>query len=221
MNEPQRPFASAGHRENDGVASNTLSAFLRTRIAEWRKKRLLRLALRVAEEPILMLEVSQSPGTFWPVLLEHSNRIIVATSPATDSLLAAHQKLPSAMTQRIKTMPEPMDYSELGAGSVDCILISEVPPTDCNAATIRLLDQLHPVTRDTVILFARVGRQRSLNEAGQACPCGASPSSHSVTPNPTSAKALEQAFQRVGFSQIKHYNFLPGMDGIRVYVLRK
>ena len=221
MNEPQRPFASAGHRENDGVASNTLSAFLRTRIAEWRKKRLLRLALRVAEEPILMLEVSQSPGAFWPVLLEHSNRIIVATSPAADSLLAAHQKLPNAMTRRIKTMPGPLDYSELGDGSVDCILISEVPPTDCNAATIRLLDQLHPVTRDTVILFARVGRQRSLDDTQQPCPCDSGSESHVAVPPPTSAKALEQAFQQVGFSQIKHYNFLPGVDGIRVYVLRK
>jgi len=221
MNEPQRPFASAGHRKNDGVASNTFSAYLRTRIAEWRKKRLLRLALRVAEEPILMLEVSKSPGAFWPVLLEHNNRIIVATSPATDSLLAAHQKLPQAMTQRIKAMPEPLDYSELGAGSVDCILISEVPPTECNAATIRLLDQLHPVTRDTVILFARVGRQHSMTQADQSCPCGSASDAHSALPNPTSAKALEQAFQRVGFSQIKHYNFMPGMDGIRVYVLRK
>ncbi len=220
MNEPQRLFASAGHRENDGVASNTLRAFLRTRIAEWRKKRLLRLALRVAEEPILMLEVSQSPGAFWPVLLEHSNRIIVATSPAADSLLAAHQKLPTAMMQRIKAMPGPLDYAELGAGSVDCILIPEVPPTECNAATLRLLDQLHPVTRDTVILFARVGR-RPTNEADQPCPCGTSSESHSATPNSNSAKGLEQAFQRVGFSQIKHYNFLPGVDGIRVYVLRK
>ena len=221
MNEPQRLFASAGDRKNDGVANHTLRAYLRTRIAEWRNRRLLRLALRVAEEPILMLDVSQSPGAFWPVLLEHGNRIIVATSPAADSLLATHQKLPNAMAQRIKAMPGPLDYSELGAGSVDCILISDVPPTECNAATIGLLGQLHPVTRDTVILFARIGRQRSANEMEQPCPCGSDSESHVTTPPPTSAKALEQAFQHVGFSQIKHYNFLPGVDGIRVYILRK
>lgn len=219
MNEPQRLSASAEHHENGGVASGTLSAFLRTRIADWRKKRLLRLALRIAEEPILMLEVSQSPGGFWPVLMEHNNRIIVATSPASDSLLAAHRKLPSGMNQRIKTLPGPVDYAELRAGSVDCILISEVPSSSCNAANIRLLGQLSRVTRDTVILFARVGSRSSLSGAIPPCTCSAD--QHALMPDSTSAKALEQEFQRVGFSQIKHYNFTPGVAGVRVYILRK
>lgn len=215
MNEPQRLFAFAEHRQTDGVAGKTFSAFLRTRIAEWRKRRLLRLALRIAEEPILVLEVSQSPGDAWPVLLEHSNRVIVATSPATDVLLAAYQRLPSPLTQRIKAVPGPLDDTELHAGSVDCVLISEVPSRPCNAANIRLLEQLLPMTRDTVILFAWVGHQRSKN------PCSCGSDGHSDASHATSAKALKQQFQRVGFSQIRHYNFIPGVDGVRVYILRK
>jgi hypothetical protein len=218
MNEPQRLVATVAPRESDSAPGRQFSARLRARVAAWRKRRLLRLALRVAEEPILMLEVSQAPGLFWPVLTEHNNRVIVATSPAAESLLEAHRLLPQGVTRRIRVMPGPLDYAELRPASVDCILLAEIPPSECNANTLRLLSQLHHVTRDSAILFARVGSQRPAPQAGAACRCG---DSHAVAAEASHARALEQEFLRIGFSQIRHYNFTPGSDGVRVYILRK
>ncbi|MDU4255174.1 hypothetical protein [Pseudomonas sp.] len=218
MNEPQRLFATAPHRENDAAAGNSFGSGVCQRMRQWREKRLLRLALRMAEEPILVLEVSQSPGSAWPVLLEHGNRIIVATCPSTDSLVEAHQKLPEAMKRRIKELPPPQEHAELSKGSVDCLLLPEVPRTACNMPNIRLLNEWIPVTRDSVILFARVGHPTSVKDT-QSCPCGADP--HPVGPDFASARALEREFQRLGFSQIRHYNVIPGVDGVRIYILRK
>ncbi|MFS2125215.1 hypothetical protein [Pseudomonas sp. Pseusp97] len=218
MNEPQRLFATAHHRENDAPAGSSFGSSIRQRIRQWRERRLLRLALRLAEEPILMLEVSQSPGVAWPVLLEHRNRIIVATCPFSDSLQQAHRKLPEAMKRRIRELPPPLDHAELRRGSVDCLLIPEIPHTACNVPNIRLLNEWIPVTRDSVILFARVGHPDSLKDI-QPCPCGSDP--HPIGPDFASARALEREFLRLGFSQIRHYNLIPGVDGVRVYILRK
>ncbi|WP_448681753.1 hypothetical protein [Pseudomonas nicosulfuronedens] len=218
MNEPQRLFATAPHRENDAPAGKSFGSGIRQRIRQWREKRLLRLALRMAEEPILVLEVSQSPGSAWPVLLEHSNRIIVATCPSTDSLEEAHQKLPEAMKRRIRDLPPPQDHTELRKGSVDCLLLPEIPRSPCNVPNIRLLNEWISVTRDSVILFARVGHPASAKDI-QPCPCGSDP--HPSGPDFASARALEREFLRLGFSQIRHYNVVPGVDGVRIYILRK
>lgn len=219
MNDPQRLFASAPHQSRDAHAGSSLGNGLCLRIRQWRHKRLLRLALRVAEEPILVLEVSQSPGAAWPVLLEHSNRIIVATCPSSDSLTAAHQRLPEAMKRRIRDLPAPQENAELRKGSVDCLLLPEIPQSACNRQNIRLLNQWIPVTRDSVILFARVDHSSPAVAVDQACPCGPDP--HPGGPDFASARSLEREFQRLGFSQIRHYNVIPGVDGVRVYILRK
>jgi hypothetical protein len=219
MNEPQRLFATAPHRENDAPAGNSFGSGIRQRIRQWREKRLLRLALRVAEEPILMLEMSQFPGTAWPVLLEHSNRVIVATCPSSDSLEQAHQKLPEAFKRRIRELPAPQESAELRKGSVDCLLLPDIPRTACNRQNVRLLNQWIPVTRDSAILFARVDHSSQALGASEPCLCDADP--HSGGPDFASARSLEREFQRLGFSQIRHYNLIPGVDGVRVYILRK
>jgi hypothetical protein len=221
MNEPQRLFASASASRCDPDAhpGSSLVAGLCQQFRRWRQKRVLRMALRLAEEPILMLEVSQSPGGAWPVLLEHSNRVIVTTCPSADSLAEAHRKLPEALKRRIRELPSPQEHAELRKGAVDCLLLPEIPRTACNRQNIRLLNQWIPVTRDSVILFARVDHSSPAVMADQACPCGSDP--HPNGPDFASARSLEREFQRLGFSQIRHYNVVPGVDGVRVYILRK
>ncbi|MFR0687816.1 hypothetical protein ACLUTX_00330 [Enterobacterales bacterium AE_CKDN230030158-1A_HGKHYDSX7] len=205
MNEPQPLPAPATCRERRPVDRSGDGGHLRLRLSQWRRERLLRLALRRAEEPILVLEVAQLPGATWPVLLEHRNRIIVATGPCVESLQQAHQRLPMAMKRRIRDLPAPQDPPELRARSVDCLLLPDIPPGVCNAPNIRLLNQWIPVTRDSVILFARVSHRSSTGPA----------------PDFSSAWALEREFQRLGFAQISHCNWVPGMDGVRIYILRK
>lgn len=219
MNEPQRVFSSITPSENGVVADGAFGTGVCQRVRQWRLKRLLRLALRMAEEPILVLEVSQLPGAAWPVLLEHSNRVIVATCPSCDTLADAHRRLPEAMKRRIRDLPAPQENAELRKGSVDCLLLPEIPHSACNRQNIRLLNQWIPVTRDSVILFARVDHSSPALATDQACPCGPDP--HPGGPDFASARSLEREFQRLGFSQIRHYNVLPGVDGVRVYILRK
>lgn len=219
MNDAPRLLAPAAHPGRDAYAGPPLGSSLCQRIRQWRHKRLLRLALRMAEEPILLLEVSQRPGAAWPVLLEHANRIIVTTGPCTDSLMEAHQRLPDSLKRRIRELPAPQEQAELRKGAVDCLLLPDIPPTACNRQNIRLLNQWIPVTRDSVILFARVDHSSPLPDASQPCPCGSE--AHPGGPDFASARALEREFQRLGFTRIRHYNRVPGADGVRVYILRK
>lgn len=217
MNDPQRLDAAVGDRESDSAAGN-LTADLGTRFYKWRKKRLLRLALRVAEEPILMLDVSQAPGFYWPVLMEHANRVVVAMSPIAAPLQSAQRALSNTWTRRIRAMPGPQDYTDLAAGSVDCILLGDIPPMTCNQANVSLLEKVRHATRDTAILFARVGHRLPTSKE-KVCTCGTAP--HPINPQSSNPRSLEKEFLRIGFNQIRHFSFAPGMDGLRVYVLRK
>lgn len=219
MNEPQRLLATPPHRDCDALAGRSLGGGIAQRIRRWREKRLLRLALRMAEEPILVLEVAQTPGAAWPVLLEHGNRVIVATCPSGGALELAHQRLPETLKRRIRELPAPEENAELRKGSVDCLLLPEIPRTACNRQNIRLLNQWIPVTRDSAILFARVDHSSQALGAAASCPCDPEP--HPGGPDFANARSLEREFQRLGFSHIRHYNLIPGVDGVRVYILRK
>lgn len=208
MTNPQRPVILAQQRENARVVRKPCAFKWFAVFAQWRAKWLLRRALRVAEEPILVLQVSTAPGTFWAVLAEHKNRLVLSASPLSDALLAVHGRLPCQVADRIKLIPAPLDYSAIGSDSVDCIVASDLPPlAEWTPADIDNLANLHRVTRDTVILFTRVvcGTKRPTRTARA----------------PVDSKGVEHEFQRIGFSQLAHYSFIPGMDPMRVYVLRK
>lgn len=208
MTNPQRPVILAQQRENAHVVRKPCAFKWFAAFAQWRAKWLLRRALRVAEEPILVLQLSEAPGTFWAVLAEHKNRVLLSASPLSDALLAIHGGLPCQIASRIKLIPAPLDYSAIGSDSVDCIVASDFPPlAEWTPADIDNLANLHRVTRDTVILFTRVV-------------CGTKGPARTARA-PVDSKGVEHEFQRIGFSQLAHYSFIPGMEPIRVYVLRK
>lgn len=212
MTESQRPFVSADQQEKSGVVSAPNRRSLCAYISEWRAKRLLRRALRLAEEPILVLQISQAPTLYWSVLTEHRNRVILAASPGANSLQDDHRRLPGRIANQIKVATAPFDYSEIGSDSVDCVVMADIPPfPEWSAATFELLANLHRITRDTVIFLVRTAQQRDAAErSGEPA---RSSSSHS--------KSMENEFRRVGFAQLGHYKFAPGLDGRRLYVLRK
>lgn len=181
-------------------------------IAEWRAKRLLRRALRLAEEPILVLQIAQAPTLYWSVLTEHRNRVILSASTGSNSLQDDHRRLPGKIASRIKVAAAPFDYSEIGTDSVDCVVMADIPPIqEWSAATTEMLTHLHRITRDTVIFLVRAAQGRNPDATSAPMP----------QPGLSPAKNMESEFRRMGFSQLAHYKFAPGLDGRRLYVLRK
>src|SRR5476649_791791 len=65
---------------------------LTRRLRHWRDEQLSRHALKVAGEPGLVLDLPSGAGRFWPVLAEHSNRVILAADHSPAMLAAAESR---------------------------------------------------------------------------------------------------------------------------------
>src|SRR5438067_894647 len=91
------------------------------RLSLWRDAQLARMALRDAGEPGLVLDVPAGSGRFWPVLAEHTNRVILAADPSTDRLAFAEAQSSSEVRQRIRTFQSSAFSIGLSANAVDCI----------------------------------------------------------------------------------------------------
>lgn len=212
MNESQRLYSCAGHHSNDSVGGKPSSVGICKQFITWRIRRLLRLALRVAEEPILVLELSDTPGFFWPVLLEHRNRIIISSSP-TDTP-EAYQEPPLIFFGRIRRLPAPFDYAELRKDSVDCVLISLPSLHEWEDGDIETLETIQKITRDTVILFSGFpldsGAGHGKHRANQKLHIGMN-----------RLNDMKSRLQAIGFFSIGNYGLLPALNSPSVHILRK
>ncbi|MFP3541699.1 class I SAM-dependent methyltransferase, partial [Pseudomonas sp. SIMBA_044] len=67
------------------------------RLSAWREQQLVRRALKVAGEPGLVLDVACGVGRFWPVLAEHTNRVILAADASQKMLDHAQTHHPASV----------------------------------------------------------------------------------------------------------------------------
>jgi cyclopropane fatty-acyl-phospholipid synthase-like methyltransferase len=193
-------------------------------LAHWRDEQLARHALKVAGDPGLVLALPTGAGCFWPVLTEHTNRVVLAADHSLEMLAIAESSFPAEKLKRIKTFQTSPLSIDLSANAVDCIfcmrLFHHVADSDQRSAILR---EFHRVTRDTVIVSLWVDGnikawRRKRLERGRA---SAEPIASKMNRFVVSRGAIEAEFEQAGFQILGHHDVLPGYAMWRVYVLRK
>ncbi len=146
---------------------------LAQRLGFWREKQLIRKALKLAGEPTLVLDLSRITGLYWPVLAEHSSRVIIAAADGLAQFEARLQRHAPPQRERIRVLQTAALAIGLPDGAVDCVLCMR--PADEDSRRTAFLRELHRVTRDTVILAIGTDRfdpcQRDLTTAGFRLVC--------------------------------------------------
>lgn len=202
------------HKHRDGLSR---------RLSSWRDMQVARKALRIADEPRLVLDLPCGAGRFWPMLAGHPERVIIGADNAPAMLEVARTMQPPHLVERIQTMQTSafaIDLPERSVDSVFCMrLLHHIGEAEHRMTMLR---EMHRVTRDSVILSMWVDgnykawRRRKLEQQrarnGKTCF-----QNRFVIP----AATAEAEFAQAGFDVQAHLDFLPGYAMWRTYVLRK
>lgn len=197
-------FAERYDREHAQVCQQVRPQGVVRRWAQWRERRLVRRALKVAGEPGLVLDLACGSGRFWPVLAERDNRVILAADPSQGMLDHAQTHHSAALLKRVKRFKSSVFSIDMSENAVDCIFCMQLfHHVRSNEHRLAILRELHRVSRDTLILSVCVsgaqGQQRIW----------------------VSKEEVEAQFSDSGFSILKQYAVLPGFTQNSIYVLRK
>ena len=201
-------FAERYDREHAQVCREVRPEGALRRLVLWREKRLVRRALKVAGEPGVILDVACGVGRFWPVLIEHGNRVILAADPSQSMLDHAKTHHPAPVLARIQMFKSSVFSIGLSENAVDSIFCMQLfHHVHASEHRLAILREFHRVSRDTLILSVHVGRSTIHGDELQR----ATVSKHE----------LEAQFVQAGFSILKHYDVLPGCAVGSIYIVRK
>jgi SAM-dependent methyltransferase len=199
------------HKHQDGLAR---------RLSHWRDVQVARQALKLADQPDLVLDLPCGAGRFWPMLCEQPNRVILAADNSADMLATARAAQPREIVARVSTLQTSAFAIDLAANAVDCIfcirLLHHIESAEHRQAILR---EFHRVSRDTLILSLWVDgnykawKRRRLEQRRPA----EQNQNRFVVPR----AVIEAEFRQAGFKIIGHLDFLPGYAMWRTYVLRK
>lgn len=203
------------HKHQDGLAR---------RLSHWRDVQVARHALKLADEPTLVLDLPCGAGRFWPLLAEQPNRVILAADNSADMLATALAAQPTEVVARVNTLQTSAFAIELEANAVDCIFsIRLLHHIESAAHRLAMLREFHRVTRDTVIVSLWVDgnykawKRRRLEQRRAAAGRAAQNQNRFVV----ARAVVEDEFRQAGFQVIGYEDFLPGYSMWRTYVLRK
>lgn len=193
---------------------------LSRRLSNWRDQSVARKALKLAGNPQSVLDLPCGTGRFWSLLAENPNRKIIACDYSQDMIDIGMRFREPAITQRITAFQSSafeLDLEDEAVDNVFCIrLIHHVGES---ADRLKLLKELHRVTRDSVIISLWVDgnfkawRRRKL----EAKRSRRGYQNRFVIPRET----IEQEFEQAGFNIKSHIDFLPKYAMWRTYVLEK
>lgn len=196
-----------------------------SRISHWRDVQMARKALRLAGNPISVLDLPCGAGRFWPMLAEQANRSIIGADNSASMVDVAMKSQPAEVTRLVRplqTSAFEIDLPDNSVDSVFCIrLLHHIGEMDHRA---KILKEFHRVSKDTVILSLWVDgnykawkRKRLEARRSTKQKDNGSYQNRFVLP----AKQVEQEFKDAGFSIVGLLDFLPYFHMWRVYVLRK
>lgn len=203
------------HKHRDGLAR---------RLSHWRDVQVARRALKLADEPNLVLDLPCGAGRFWPLLCERPNRVILAADNSADMLATAREAQAPAVVARVNSFQTSAFAIDLGANTVDCVFcIRLLHHIESSAHRLAILREFHRVSRDTVIVSLWVdGNYKAWKRRRLEARRTAEGSSGQNQNRFVVARAqIEQEFAQAGFRLLGHLDFLPGYAMWRTYVLRK
>lgn len=196
---------------------------LARRLSHWREEQLARKALSLAGDPTLVLDLPCGAGRFWPVLMENSNRVLIAADNSADMIDTARTYQPHAIQQGIRTLQTSAFDITLPDGAVDSIFCMRLLHHVGDAMhRLAMLREFHRVTRDTVILSLWVDgnykawRRTRLEQDRYRDTCRDVQNRFVL-----SVVQVMQEFEQAGFRIIGQLDFVPLYAMWRVYVLRK
>ncbi|SFI84669.1 Methyltransferase domain-containing protein [Pseudomonas guineae] len=205
---PRLPNAGAGQPS----ARRMLSRLVR-RTAQWRAQQLISSALKLADEPSLVLDLPCGADGFWPLLHTSNSRVVIAAEANTERLAAAMAGLAPGLASRVHPLQTSAFAIDLGPNAVDCIFCMHyLHQVDEPQRRLALLREFNRVTRDCVIVSVWVdgnleaARQPPLNRRNGQVHARAQ---------------IEREFINAGFGISGHRDFIPGLAMLRLYVLHK
>jgi SAM-dependent methyltransferase len=193
---------------------------LARKVLDWRFIQVARNALKLADQPCLVLDLPCGVGGAWSLLAEKDNRVIIGADHSAELIAQVCAGQPAEVAKRVQPLQTSAFSIELSENSVDCIfsmdLVHRLGEAD---ERLTMLREFHRVTRDSVILSTWVDgnlkawRQRRGESARQP---GAS-----QPPRVIPARCLEEEFRQAGFIVQKHIDLIPLLHMWRIYILRK
>ncbi|MDR2507767.1 MAG: class I SAM-dependent methyltransferase [Candidatus Accumulibacter sp.] len=217
-------FSRKYDREHARQYLNKHQDGLARRLSHWRDIQLARRALELAGEPRRVLDLPCGAGRFWPMLCEHSKRIVLAADNSVDMLTLARAAQPRDVVARISAFQTSAFAVDLDANAVDCIFcIRLLHHIELSEHRLAILREFYRVSRDTVILSLWVDgnykawKRRRLEARRAAKGRPSENQNRFVVARPV----IEEEFRQAGFCIVDHLDFLPGYAMWRTYVLRK
>lgn len=220
---PHLAFSDKYDREHAEAYLRKHQDGLARRLSHWRDEQVARRALAMADEPTLVLDLPCGAGRFWPLLLAHPNRRLIAADNSPHMLATAQAHQPQALLPRISLLQTSAFAIDLPDGAVDSIfcmrLLHHIGSSEHRRAILR---EFHRVTRDTVLLSLWVDGnymawRRGRLEQARARRQRRGEQNRFVLP----AAQVETEFRQSGFEILGHIDFLPLYSMWRTYVLRK
>ena len=203
------------YKHQDGLAR---------RLSHWRDVQMARHALKLVDEPNVVLDLPCGAGRFWPMLCEQPDRVVFAADNSADMLATACAAQPREVVARVNIFQTSAFAIDLSANAVDCIfcirLLHHIKSADHRMAILR---EFHRVSRDTVIVSLWVNGnykawRRHCLEARRIAQGYALENQNRFI---VARSVIEQEFHQAGFRIIGHLDFLPGYAMWRTYMLRK
>ena len=195
------------------------------RLSHWRDEQVARHALRLADDPGLVLDLPCGAGRFWPLLAEAPYRVILAADNSADMLAVARASQPADVVARVRSFQTSAFAIDLGANAVDCIFcIRLLHHIESGEHRLAILREFHRVSRDTLIVSLWVDgnykawrrRRDDVKRVAQ----GHAPRRQRDRVL-VARDVIESEFSQTGWRIIGHIDFVPAYAMWRTYVLRK
>lgn len=193
---------------------------LTRKLSNWRDQQIARKALKIAGDPLSVLDVPCGTGRFWKVLTENPERIVYASDNSQKMIDIGLQYREKQLSKKIHTFKASAFALPVSDGYVDnifCIrLLHHIGQSEDR---LQLLKEFHRVTKSTVIISlwvdgnVKAWRRKKLESSRAA----RNYQNRFVIPK----LIIEKEFTEAGFRIKAHLDFLPKYAMWRTYILEK
>ena len=193
---------------------------LARKLSNWRDQQIARKALKIAGDPLSVLDVPCGTGRFWKVLTENPERIVYASDNSQKMIDIGMQYREKELLKKIHTFKASAFSLPVSDGYVDnifCIrLLHHIGQSEDR---LKLLKEFHRVTKSTVIVSlwvdgnVKAWKRKKLESSRTKRPY----QNRYVIPQ----HIIEKEFQEAGFRIKNHLDFLPKYAMWRTYILEK
>ncbi len=199
-------------------------ATLGSRLSNWREISIARKALKLAGDPLSVLDLPCGAGRFWPMLAEKPDRSILGADNSADMVNIATKAQPPEVVKRVKAFQTSAFAIELPDGAVDCVFCMRLMHhIGEKSHRLAMLTEFHRVARESLVVSVWVDgnlkswRRRRLEARRISKGKPKQVQNRFIF----SRSEIEAEFKESGFDIVGRVDFMPLYSMWRTYVLRK